>query len=388
MLPNATAFYPNIPYNQPIHSIAAISGLGPSRRLPLHWENSPEVAIRISAGISLIISLSRIAICKEFLHRRRSAFRVNGTNNGVGPIQSLELGFWLRDCYPVRVQHPANPGEGGNAPNAPRYLLLRLAYDGTDFYGWQIQPDRPTIQGHLTEALVKISCAPVHLHGAGRTDAGVHACAQAASVKLHSPIPCANLVQALNDHLPESIRVLSAQAVPPEFHARRSARSKVYRYRIYREKLCAPWLARYVYPYPYPLDEAAMSRAARQVEGRQDFRSFASAVAASKGAEANEEKSTVRTIFSSTLEREKHELVYTVEGSGFLNHMVRNMVGTLIELGRGKIPSDGIPRILAARHRSAAGPTAPARGLHLMQVCYPELSDEQMPSITARLPAE
>ena len=131
-----------------------------------------------------------------------------------------------------------------------------------------------------------------------------------------------------------------------------------------------------------------MSRAARDFEGTQDFRSFASADAASKQADANEAISTVRTIFSSTLEREKNELVYAVEGSGFLNHMVRNMVGTLIELGRRNISADGIPRILAARDRSAAGPTAPARGLHLIRVSYPDLLEERPASIAARLPAE
>ena len=257
-----------------------------------------------------------------------------------------------------------------------RNLLLRLAYDGTDFFGWQIQPDRPTIQGLLTEAFVKISCAPMHLHGAGRTDAGVHAEGQAASVALRSPIPCAKLVQALNDHLPASIRVLSVQEVPPEFHARRNARSKIYRYRIYRERLCPPWLARYVWPFPYPLDEEAMARAARDFEGTKDFRSFASADAASRLSGAHAEKSTVRTIFSSALQRNRHELVYSVEGSGFLNHMVRNMVGTLIEIGRGNIAADGIAAILAAGDRTAAGPTAPARGLHLVRVLYPDISDD------------
>jgi tRNA pseudouridine38-40 synthase len=255
-----------------------------------------------------------------------------------------------------------------------------VAYDGTDFYGWQIQPHRPTIQGLLKEALEKITLETVYLHGAGRTDAGVHACAQAASVELESPIPCPNLVQALNDHLPVSIRVLYAQDMPSEFHARRDARSKIYRYRIYREKLCPPWLARYVYPYSYPLNEEAMSRAAGEFEGAHDFRSFASVDAASKAAAGNDERSTVRTIFCSTLAREQHELVYTVEGSGFLNHMVRNMVGTLIEMGRGTIPADGLSRILAARDRSCAGHTAPARGLHLVRVTYPGVVEERLPT--------
>ena len=277
------------------------------------------------------------------------------------------------------MQSIPKPRKHGGGPNTPRNLLLRLAYDGTDFSGWQIQPDRPTIQGILTQAFAKITSETVHMHGAGRTDAGVHACAQAANVALHSPIPCSNLAQALNHHLPKSVRVLSVQEVPPEFHARRNARSKIYRYRIYREKLCPPWLARYVYLFPYPLDEVAMSRAARDFEGIKDFRSFASKDAASCSADAEEGKSAVRTIFSSVLERDRHELVYTVEGSGFLNHMVRNMVGTLIEVGRGNIAAESIPAILAACDRTAAGPTAPARGLHLVRILYPEISDDVQP---------
>ncbi|MBI3934175.1 MAG: tRNA pseudouridine(38-40) synthase TruA [Acidobacteria bacterium] len=265
---------------------------------------------------------------------------------------------------------------------APRNVLLRVAYDGTDFFGWQIQPGRPTIQGVLTQALANITGEPVRLHGAGRTDAGVHAGAQAANVALHSPIACANLVQALNDHLPESIRVLSAQDVPAEFHARRSARSKIYRYRIYREKFCPPWLARYVYPFPYPLDEGAMRTAAKDFEGARDFRSFASADGASKAAGAREEGSTVRSIYTSQMERQGQELVYTVEGSGFLNHMVRNIVGTLIEVGRRNIAAGGIAAILEACDRTAAGPSAPARGLHLVRVLYPGISeDAPLPNI-------
>ena len=285
------------------------------------------------------------------------------------------LGFWLRDCYPVRMNVPASD-YATEGFRSRRNLLLRLAYDGAGYFGWQIQPGRPTIQGVLTVAFEKITGEPAQLHGAGRTDAGVHACAQAANVALRSPIPCANLVQALNDHLPESIRVLSAQEVAPEFHARRHARSKVYRYRIYRQKTCPPWLARYVYPFPYPLDEDAMRRATHEFEGEKDFRSFASADGASRAADSNEKRSTVRTVLSSALERVGQELIYTVEGSGFLNHMVRNMVGTLIEVGRGNLAADGIAAILAACDRSAAGPTAPARGLHLVCVRYPDLPEE------------
>jgi tRNA pseudouridine38-40 synthase len=263
----------------------------------------------------------------------------------------------------------------GKGASPGRNLLLRVAYDGTDFHGWQIQPELPTIQGVLTEAVAGVTGEAVHLHGAGRTDAGVHAEAQAASVLLTSPIPCANLVPALNDRIPESIRVLSVVEVPRSFHARRDARSKIYRYRLQRSKICPPSLARYVYPCPYPLDEEEMRHAAGEFEGTRDFRSLASSDGASRLGDPGETKSSVRTIYSSMLERSGEELIYTVEGSGFLNHMVRNIVGTLVEVGRGNIPAAGIAAILAACDRSAAGPTAPARGLRLVRVNYPSVAE-------------
>lgn len=256
--------------------------------------------------------------------------------------------------------------------NGPqRNVLLRIAYDGTDFFGWQIQPDRPTIQGTLAAALEAISAETVEVCGSGRTDAGVHACAQAANVRLRSPIPCPNLVKALNRLLPESIRILSAQPVPAEFHARRDAVSKVYRYRIFRGVICPPWLSRYVLPYPYPLDEDAIQKASRYFQGTHDFRSFAAADKDNVEDDAGEEKSYVRTVFSSEVTRQGEELIYTIQGNGFLRHMVRNIVGTLIEAGRGRTAAEQIPEMIAARQRSAAGPTAAARGLHLVSVAYP-----------------
>ena len=251
-------------------------------------------------------------------------------------------------------------------PHPLHNLLLRVAYDGTDFYGWQVQPERPTIQGALTAAIAAVCGETTHVCGAGRTDAGVHAEEQATHVKLRSPIPCANVARAINDHLPESIRVLSAQEAPLEFHARRDARSKMYRYRIYRGAVCPPSLARYVFPYPYPLDEAAMTEAARFFEGTWDFRAFASTDASS----AEQERSTIRTVFSSRLERQGEELRYTVEGNGFLYHMVRNIVGTLFEVGRHRIEPAAIREVLASGKGLAPGSTAPARGLHLVRVAY------------------
>lgn len=247
-----------------------------------------------------------------------------------------------------------------------RNLLLRVAYDGTDFHGWQIQPVEATVQGILSKTLAELCGEAVHLNGAGRTDAGVHAEEQAANVHLSCPIPCPNLVRALNDHLPESIRVLSVQEVPEEFHARRDARSKIYRYRIYRGVVCPPSLARYVFPFPYPLDEAAMAAAANLFEGTWDFRPFAS----EDPGKAKEEKSTIRTVFRSRLERQGEELRYTVEGSGFLYHMVRIMTGTLLEIGRHRTIALSIQDLLSSGTGSAPGSTAPARGLTLVRVNY------------------
>ena len=247
-----------------------------------------------------------------------------------------------------------------------RNLLLRIAYDGTDFHGWQIQPVEATVQGTITRALSELCNEAVHIDGAGRTDAGVHAEEQAASVKIASPIPCPNLVRALNDHLPESIRVVSVQEVPEYFHARRDARSKIYRYRIYRGAVCPPNLSRYVLPFPYPLDESAMSEAAGVFQGTWDFRAFAS----EDPSGAREEKTTIRTVFRSELERQGEELRYTVEGSGFLYHMVRMITGTLIEVGRHRTDAAMIQELLTSGKGSAPGSTAPARGLTLVKVNY------------------
>jgi tRNA pseudouridine38-40 synthase len=250
-----------------------------------------------------------------------------------------------------------------------RNLLLRVAYDGTDFHGWQIQPVEATIQGTLQKALSELCGETVPVTGAGRTDAGVHAEEQAANVRLASRIPCPNLVRALNDHLPASIRVLSAQEVTVEFHARRDARSKIYRYRIYRGAVCPPSIARYVLPFPYPLDEAAMAGAAGLFEGTWDFRPFAS----EDPSGAKEGKPTIRTVFSSRLERHGEELRYSVMGSGFLYHMVRIITGTLIEIGRHRVEAAVIRELLSAGTGTAPGSVAPARGLTLVRVNYPSL---------------
>jgi tRNA pseudouridine38-40 synthase len=248
-------------------------------------------------------------------------------------------------------------------------LKITLAYDGFDFHGWQVQPDLPTIQGTLSDALRRITGETILPQGSGRTDAGVHALAQVASCAIHSSIPPANLVIALNDILPPAIRVLHVEPVPPDFHARKSARAKTYQYRIYRGDICPPWLARHVYHHPYPLKEDAILAAAGQVVGEHDFTSFA-AVDPEKGCE-EEERSNVRAIFTSQWQRAGDELIYTVRGSGFLHHMVRNLVGTFLLVGKGTLKPDDISRILEVRNRSAnPGATAPASGLYLVSVEY------------------
>jgi tRNA pseudouridine38-40 synthase len=247
-----------------------------------------------------------------------------------------------------------------------RNLKLTVAYDGTDFAGWQIQPDTATVQGTLSSAIGRITGEKVLTQGSGRTDAGVHALAQVATFQTESVIPVANFVVALNDILPASIRVLAAEQVPEDFHPRKSAKAKTYRYRIYRNPICPPLLARYVWHYPYPLDENAMRDAAPLVEGEHDFTSFA-AVDPERGREG---LSNVRRIFSSQWRRESSELIYEVRGNGFLHHMVRNLVGTLLLVGKGTLKPAELTRILETKDRSAAGATAPASGLYLVNVEY------------------
>jgi tRNA pseudouridine38-40 synthase len=270
----------------------------------------------------------------------------------------------------------------------PRNLKLTLAYDGHDFAGWQVQPDRLSVQGTLVSAFEHLTSEKTLPQGSGRTDAGVHALAQIATVTTHSPIPVDNLIRALNDILPRSIRVLAVEEMPPEFHARRSAVAKTYRYHIYRGAICSPFQTRYVYHHPYPLDESRMIQAAALVEGEHDFTSFAAVdpekrketLEINKALEPNKERfetsmagleiNNVRTIFLSQWQRQADELIYTVRGNGFLHHMVRNLVGTFLMVGKGSLTVADVRRILDLRDRSAAAATAPASGLFLVNVEY------------------
>ena len=263
---------------------------------------------------------------------------------------------------------------------------LTLSYDGTSFHGWQVQPNLPTVQGTLAAAILHITGEVVLPQGSGRTDAGVHALGQVASFAIECPIPAANLQRALNRLLPGSIRILAAQIVPPPFHARHSAVRKTYEYRIFpsttdtkRMRICSPILAPYVWNCRLPLDLSTLNHAAAHILGSHDFTSFAAT-----GSEISEKlpaellpeypsalPTPLRVMSQSFWTSEQDLLVYRVTGTGFLHHMVRNLVGTFVQIGAGRLPANAIPAILDARARSAAGPTAPASGLFLVSVEYP-----------------
>ncbi len=272
---------------------------------------------------------------------------------------------------------------------------LTLAYDGTHFHGWQVQPGLPTVQGTLASAIAAICGEHVLPQGSGRTDAGVHALAQVASVTLRTHIPGPNLHRALNHHLPPSIRILAVHPAPPTFHARHSARRKTYEYRIFPRRsllptgtrhsspapeihICPPMLAPYVWDTGLPLSLPALECAARHVLGTHDFTSFAAAAPlpepylppAPHPGYTPDPPTNCRTLFHSAWRLDGPLLLYRTTGSGFLHNMVRNLVGTFVEAGAGRLDPDSIPHILAQQKRSAAGPTSPARGLFLLEVEY------------------
>jgi tRNA pseudouridine38-40 synthase len=252
-----------------------------------------------------------------------------------------------------------------------RYFKLTIAYDGTDYHGWQVQSNKPTIQGEIVGILRRITQEHVLLHGAGRTDAGVHALGQVGSFRTQSPLSDIEFQRALNALLPAAIRIAACDEVGPDFNARWSARAKVYRYRLYRGKVVPPMIWRYVLHYPFPLDEDAMRVAAARFVGVHDFASFA----ASTGSEEDDkERSTEREMFSTELVRssDDQELVFTIRGRSFLRYMVRKMTGTLLDVGRGKLTPEDIDRLYEVKDRSKSGPTVPPQGLCMICVEHEE----------------
>ena len=263
---------------------------------------------------------------------------------------------------------------------------LTLAYHGADFHGWQVQPGLPTVQGTLAQALAEITGVSVLPQGAGRTDAGVHALAQVASFALPVALPPANLQRALNHRLPPGIRVVCAEQVSPGFHARHSARRKHYEYRLFErrppaslnERLCSPFLAPFVWDCRWPLAFDALQQAAATLPGTRDFSAMAAARRDAGQRTADPVSGTgnpVKTIHSAQWNRADGLLVFQICGSGFLHHMVRNLVGTMVDIGRGSLAVSDFTRILASRDRTQAGPTAPAGGLYLREVEYPAMQD-------------
>jgi tRNA pseudouridine38-40 synthase len=279
-----------------------------------------------------------------------------------------------------------------------RNIKMTVAYDGTDFAGWQIQPGVATIQGALVEVARKITQERILVYGAGRTDSGVHAIGQVAHFRTQSALTPQQFQRAFNALLPPTIRVVHCEEVGPDFHARWQAVAKTYAYRIWRGRVVPPFAHRYVLHYPFPLDEAAMAEAAGRFVGEHDFTSFA----ASSGSEENDrDRNPHREVLSCTVVRPAappaestwassppecaaamgalqrffglgEELVCVIRGKSFLRYMVRKIVGTLLEVGKGRLTPEDVTRLFALRDRSKSGSTLPPHGLCLVAVEYPE----------------
>jgi len=251
-------------------------------------------------------------------------------------------------------------------PSMERNLQLVLAYDGTDFHGWQRQAGLRTVQAEVEGVLQRVLRHPVHVQGASRTDAGVHARGQVAHVRTTAVIPADKLLRAMNDRLPEDVAVRWVSEVPPTFHASRDARAKLYRYRIFNatRRPVENLAQRYTWHVRFPLDAQRMQSAAQALVGTHDFAALAS--------QGYPRPSTIRTIWRVDVVPHGEELVVDVEGDGFLYHQVRNIVGTLVEIGRGHWPPERMAEILASRDRTRAGPTAPPQGLCLEWIRYSE----------------
>ena len=251
-----------------------------------------------------------------------------------------------------------------------RRIKLVLHYDGTAYHGWQKQPAVPTIQGKIEQAIEKLCGVAVGVIGSSRTDAGVHALGQVAHFDIDSPIPTKNFTSALNNLLPNDIAVVQAEQVPDDFDAISSTQSKWYRYTLCTASIRPVQRIRYCWHRPAPLDSEAMNQAAARLVGTHDFKSFASA--------ADTRESSIRTVLQCAVSAQSDDIFIDVSATGFLYNMVRNIVGTLVEIGRGRWRPEDIDRILAAKDRAAAGPIAPAAGLCLMNVHYRRAPDRNL----------
>ena len=248
-----------------------------------------------------------------------------------------------------------------------RNIKLVVEYDGSNYSGWQVQnrrnkKDKKTIQQCLEKALGQILQEKVKLIGSGRTDAGVHAQGQVANCKTKSKLSCGNIQLALNSLLADDIRIKQVREVPLDFHARFSAQSKLYRYSIVNGSFVSPFLRDYAYLVKYPLDVQKMRRAAKYLLGKHDFRSFQ--------AKDKIQRHSLRKVLRLVIRKHKNLICLDIEADGFLYRMARNIVGTLIEVGRGRLRPEGLQRIIKAKNREYAGPCAPAKGLCLMAVRY------------------
>jgi len=246
-----------------------------------------------------------------------------------------------------------------------RKIKLVLQYDGTDFAGFQIQPDQPTIQGALERSLRAVVGKFDHFGAAARTDAGVHALGQVIAFTAENPIPLHNLIRAMNEHLPQAINILDAEEVPQSFRARQSAIGKLYTYRIWNRETGAPYITRYAWHVRQPwLNLTWMRLGASYLKGRHDFAAFRSA--------GSVVQNTVRNITDFDLQRVDDTIEARIQGNGFLYHMVRNIMGALVEVGGGRRTAEEMEEVLASRDRTRLGPPAPPEGLWLTRVFYPE----------------
>ena len=241
-------------------------------------------------------------------------------------------------------------------------VKLTVAYDGTNYHGWQFQPEQPTIEGILNWALEELTGEDIEVIGASRTDTGVHALGNVCVFDTESRIPAEKFAAALNSRLPEDIRIMESEEVAAEFHPRYDAHDKIYEYRISRGRIVPPTKRLYAHHIYYALDIAKMRQAAAYLVGRHDFASFCSAGSAVKD--------TVRTVLSVDVEEDGQDIVIRVKGEGFLYNMVRIIAGTLIQVGSGRMKPEAVKQAVLGADRALAGPTAPAKGLTLMEINY------------------